>query len=239
MVITLTDCGAKKGTADNVKMYFPVVPEQIKYSTSALFQEYAVINKGTVKIPSGTDVTTIGWECFFPGTKIQPLPFVNNAKITKGSSSKKKTPTEMHKQLETWRDNGAKLKLNITGSPFSFYVYIDKYEAILQDAHGSIYYNIEFSKAIDITVDTVSKKTVTKKKTTTKRTSKTTTQKKHKVKKGDCLWNIAKKYYKDGSKWKKIYNANKSTIEKAAKKHGKKSSSNGHWIYPGTVLKIP
>ena len=29
------------------------------------------------------------------------------------------------------------------------------------------------------------------------------------------------------------------TIEAAAKSHGKSSSGNGHWIYPGTVLSIP
>ena len=36
-----------------------------------------------------------------------------------------------------------------------------------------------------------------------------------------------------------IYNANKSIIESTAKKYGKKSSSNGHWIYPGCKLTIP
>ena len=59
------------------------------------------------------------------------------------------------------------------------------------------------------------------------------------VKSGDCLYNIAKKFYGDGSIWKKIYNANKSVIESTAKKHGYKSSSNGHWIFPGTKLTIP
>jgi hypothetical protein len=59
------------------------------------------------------------------------------------------------------------------------------------------------------------------------------------VKKGDCLWNIAKKYYGSGSQWEKIYTANKSIIESTAKKYGKKSSSNGRWIYPGTKLTIP
>lgn len=61
----------------------------------------------------------------------------------------------------------------------------------------------------------------------------------HTVKSGDCLWSIAKKYYGKGSKYTVIYNANKTVIENAAKKHGKKSSSNGHWIYSGTKLIIP
>ena len=59
------------------------------------------------------------------------------------------------------------------------------------------------------------------------------------VKSGDCLWNIAKKFYGNGSKWTTIYNANKSIIESTAKSHGKQSSSNGHWIYPNTKLTIP
>ena len=59
------------------------------------------------------------------------------------------------------------------------------------------------------------------------------------VKSGDCLWNIAKAAYGKGSEYKKIYEANKDIIESTAKKHGKKSSSNGHWIYPNTKLVIP
>ena len=59
------------------------------------------------------------------------------------------------------------------------------------------------------------------------------------VKSGDCLWNIAKKYYGSGSKWTIIYEANKSTIDTTANKYGKNSSSNGHWIFPGTKLTIP
>lgn len=69
--------------------------------------------------------------------------------------------------------------------------------------------------------------------------NKTATTQTYTVKSGDCLWNIAKKYYGNGSKYTAIYNANKSAIEADAKKHGKSSSSNGHWIYPGLVLTIP
>ena len=56
---------------------------------------------------------------------------------------------------------------------------------------------------------------------------------------GDTLWAIAKRFYGSGTKYAVIYDANAATIEAAAKAHGKSSSNNGHWIWPGTVLTIP
>lgn len=47
------------------------------------------------------------------------------------------------------------------------------------------------------------------------------------VVKGDCLWNIAKKFYGSGPKYTVIYNANKGIIR------------NPSLIYPGQVLTIP
>ncbi len=48
------------------------------------------------------------------------------------------------------------------------------------------------------------------------------------VKKGDSLWSIAKRIYGDGSKWRKIYEANKKVIGK-----------NPNTIFPGQKLVIP
>ena len=59
------------------------------------------------------------------------------------------------------------------------------------------------------------------------------------VQTGDCLWNIAKAAYGDGTKYTIIYEANKTVIQEEAKRHGFKSSSNGYWIFTGTKLTIP
>lgn len=48
------------------------------------------------------------------------------------------------------------------------------------------------------------------------------------VVRGDCLWNIAKRFYGSGAKYTVIYNANKGVI-----------GGNPNLIYPGQVLTIP
>lgn len=57
--------------------------------------------------------------------------------------------------------------------------------------------------------------------------NKSTAQRTYTVKKGDCLWNIAKKFYGKGSAYTKIYDANTNKI------------ANPNLIYPGQVFVIP
>ena len=96
---------------------------------------------------------------------------------------------------------------------------------------------IEYGTVKKTVVNTTNNTTTTK--TVTEAPKQLESSEIYTVKKGDCLWNIARAYYGSGSKWTTIYNANKTVIENTAKKYGKKSSSNGHWIYPGTKLTIP
>ena len=59
------------------------------------------------------------------------------------------------------------------------------------------------------------------------------------VKNGDSLWGIARTELGDGGRFREIYTLNADTIEAEAKKRGRSSSSEGHWIYPGSVLRLP
>lgn len=77
--------------------------------------------------------------------------------------------------------------------------------------------------------------TVTEKRDTSTKPKETT----YTVVSGDNLWDIARIKLGDGSRSSEIYQLNKDTIEAAAKKYGRASSSNGWWIYPGTVLRLP
>lgn len=74
---------------------------------------------------------------------------------------------------------------------------------------------------------TVKKTTSTTKKTTTKATAtkSSSTAKTYKVVRGDSLWKISVKFYKNGNYWRKIADYNKL--------------SNPNLIFPGQTLKIP
>lgn len=59
------------------------------------------------------------------------------------------------------------------------------------------------------------------------------------VAKGDTLWKIAEKTLGTGTRYAEIYDLNKDVIEETARGRGKRDSSNGHWLFQGTALKIP
>lgn len=59
------------------------------------------------------------------------------------------------------------------------------------------------------------------------------------VTKGDTLWKIAAQTLGSPTRYAEIYDLNKDVIEETARGRGKRDSSNGHWLFPGTALRIP
>lgn len=210
----------------NREVRIPVLPETIKSAAGdTTFYTYDIMGKGEMSIPSGVGLSSHSWSSFFPGKNR------TDDSILRGSWQ---DPATYHNTFMDWKKKGSLLNLLVTGYPINVDVYIEKYSAEASGAFGDMPYEITF-KAVGETVtaiSTTSASTPAPKRTAEKNDS-------HTIKPGDTLWGIAQKELGKGSLWQTIYNANKEIIEQTAKKYGKSSSNNGHWIFPGITLKIP
>ena len=226
------------------KVLFPVTPGKLQVNINGTNKTLTLINEGEVNLIKSPGLTDISTEVLLPALTEYPFAVYRNGfkdpsyylgKLEKWKQSKKPISFKM---LKTSPD-GRQLEWSIDSIP----VTIENYK-IVEDADSQ-----GFDVVVSISMKeyrnwgarklvikkSKKKKTVKKKKTRIEKDiAKTYT-----VKKGDTLMNIAKKQLGSTSKWKSIYNLNKKTIEAEAKKHGRKSSSNGYWIYSGTKLKLP
>ena len=95
-------------------------------------------------------------------------------------------------------------------------------------SHSAVLIRTDFGKTLKTSTSTLNKKVEKKKpvKSTPPATTKSP-QRTYTVKKGDCLWNIAKQFYGNGAMYTKIYDANTNKI------------ANPNLIYPGQIFVIP
>lgn len=98
-------------------------------------------------------------------------------------------------------------------------------------SHSATLIKTDFGKSLKTSTSTTNKKT---KKKTPKKQKKVASSPKassakrtYTVKRGDCLWNIAKRFYGNGAKYTRIYDANTNKI------------ANPNLIYPGQIFVIP
>lgn len=206
----------------------PWLPEKIKFTSGGTtFAEYDILDRGAVAVPTGSGLAGVGWESEFPGKNR------TDDSMFRGTP---KEPKYYHNIFEEWKRNGTPLRVMVTGYPINMDCFIKDYEGEASGGFGDWIYTIAFLETREIELSTGSTKDSTGQ-NSTKRS--TTTSKTYTVKPGDCLWSIAEKEMGGGSKWKTLYEANKTIIEKTAKDHGYSSSNNGWWIFAGTVLALP
>lgn len=216
--------------------FFSLMPEQVAVKYGAKYQTFDTISRGTVKVPRGTDVTSVSWSSEFFGFKRRNEPIINQLFWI--------PPAACRSIIEEYIENETVLTLIITDIWLNIDVTVSSFEVTGYGAFGNLKYSITFEqkKPLEIyTTDELNTDSYAKK--TNPRNdlaaASTGSGQSYTIVSGDSLWKIAQKQYGDGSQWKKIYDANKDAIESAAKKYGKKSSDSGKWIYPGVTLMIP
>lgn len=211
------------------ELRIPWLPDTVTcHSNGTRFVSYEILEVGDVEVPSGSNLTTFSWSSYFPGEGHKDLPFLRGTW---------QDPRRIQTILSEWREYGIPLRLIVTGTPINHDVYLEDYSVDYESGYGDYKYEITFKKRRGIKI--ISTKVGTETTKTTASSSQKASTKTHTVKSGDNLWKIAQKYLGSGARYKEIYNLNKTIIEQQAKKYGKSSSDGGHWIYPGTVLKIP
>ncbi|MBQ6091361.1 MAG: LysM peptidoglycan-binding domain-containing protein [Lachnospiraceae bacterium] len=218
------------------KFTFPALPEKLKGSYAAKYQSFDIISKGTVKVPKGVNVTTFSWEGEFFGVSKRNEPIVKK--------NAWQEPTECVKILTDFMEKETVLNLIVTETWINADVTISSFQAFPYGAYGNIKYSIEFTIKRDLKIYTTNEIKISSfvKKTKPRNDSASAPANSGKgsytVVSGDTLWAIAAKHCGGGSNWTKLYDANASTIEAAAKAHGKSSSDHGHWIWPGEVFTL-
>ena len=223
-------------------LIFPITPGELSIKVGSNNKTVTLINEGDVNILKSPSLIEVEFEARFPMRKYPYSRSVNDFqsyydKFKDLKENKKSfrfivartTPNGKH----TWDTN-----LLMALEDIEFSESADEGDDVLINFKLKQFKEYGVKK-IKIQNSSANSTTSTSSKPSRSTDNKSSNTQSYTIKSGDCLWNISKKFYGDGSKWTKIYNANKSAIESDAKKHGYSSSSNGNWIWPGLKLTIP
>ena len=212
-----------KETNGSRELRIPWLPDTVKFTRNGTrMAKYEILDVGSVHVPTGSELGKFSWESYFPGEGHKDLPFLRGTW---------QDPKKIQTMLSEWSEYGTPLRIIMTGTPINHDVYLTDYNVNYESGYGDYKYDIEFERRRDIKI------VATKMSGSSAGTA--SAARTYTVKSGDTLWAIAKKFLGSGTKHGTIYQLNKAIIEQTAKKHGKSSSSGGHWIYPGTILQIP
>ena len=194
---------------DNDKIRFPVVPSSIGVNRSNNIDTQAVIKLGEVPIFNGTSLKTIEFTSFFPNQEYNFCDYTGFMK-----------PYEFSEKIQKWMYEGKPLRVIVTDSPTNMQCLIQQFDTVEQDGTRDLYFTLNLLEYRPIEVSNLNNSSSSSSSDNLTRPSEeitNNTQKTHKVVKGDCLWDIAQKYYGKGSLYPKIKEANKSKYPSLSK----------------------
>ena len=209
------------GNGSSAKLQFPVHPEKIEVQRGSNNESIKLAGVGEVTIIQKPAADRVRWSCFFPATTFP------------GIQGRLRMPMAYVKQLNAWKDGEKPVYFVSTACGICNYYTIERFDYSESGGDvGTIQYSIELKlyrnvSLRSVTVNVEEQKATMPKQEETPRVDNTETPKTYTVKSGDCLYNIAKSLYGDGSLYMQIFNANRDKI------------SNPNLIYPGQILTIP
>ena len=199
---------------------FPILPAEITVENSAIINRVNIVNKGEVPVFGGVNLASIQINSFFPATEYDFCKYTGFP-----------SPYECVKIMEDWRKKGQDIRFIVTGTDINIPVIIESFSYGEVAGSRDVEYSLNLKEHKSVTIQQVA--TTSKPNngnTNTRPSNPPATPKTHKVVKGDSLWSIAQKYYGDGSKYRKIKEANKGKYP---------SLSKNNIIYTNMELVIP
>ena len=231
---------------------FPITPGELNIKVGSNNKVVTLINEGDINILKSPSLIEVEFEARFP---MREYPYSRWKQADFEKNKEKSAFKEFYDVIKVLKEERKSFRFIVTRTTpngkrtwdTNLLMALEDFE--LQEDAGEgddvlISFKLKQYKEYGVKKVTIKQQTSTATTTTTTTTDRTTddktkTTKTHIIKSGENLWVIAKTYYGNGNKMSVIYKANKSIIEETAKKNGKKSSSNGHWVYAGTKLTIP
>lgn len=197
-------------------LIFPVTPNELSVNVDTKTINYDHAMLGDSEMPRGSKPLRIDFSGILP-TKMVEIPKVDNRSVNSTIN-----------QIRAWQKvDRKKLKLIITSTPWNLNIFINDFT--IEYKGNLINYSIKLIEYKDMVVSVTKAKKKPKppkKRPAPKPKPKT---KWYTIKRGDNLWNIAKKYTGKGIRWKEMWSINKK----------RSRSKNPNLIYPGERFQIP
>lgn len=200
------------------RIRLPVLPETINCRCGSYNESVKISGLGEITVMQNRPAYVFSFSSFFPPYGFSDMLGENFTR-----------PFELCQQILAWKNSDKPVHFMAAGSNINIFCTIEEFDMSENGGDvGTIYYGIKLKEYREITVRQVKvKDSSAAVLDANRRVDNTVVPETYTVAKGDCIWNIAKKYLGSGSKWQEIYNLNKDKIK------------NANLIYPGQVLKMP
>lgn len=216
------------------KCLLPVTPSKLTTKINNKNKTLTLINEGEINILKKAGLTDIEFECDIPQVKypfaVYPSGFKGANYFLNYFEQLKTDETPFQFIVCRQSPNGKKFfNTNIKVTLEDWKIVEDSKEGFDLKVKINLKQWRDYgTKTVNITIAASKPKASVEPKRETVNSPAPSASQTYTVVKGDCLWNIAKKFYGNGSKYTVIYNANKGVI-----------GGNPNLIYPGQVLTIP